>query len=255
MKESKLKIILPIILIPIVLIVGVVGYMSYKINQYKNDEFKASVTEKDITKYLKSKNEGEFKDIKLIETDKKKHSEGGGGCPVATADYYDEFFDYYTVYSEKYDTEFFVTAEKDIFSVTLYGCHEPSTKITDNLEETKIKKRYIDIICQQLSDYEYEITNGYYLRWYNEISDITKVIINDDFNMKYYDTLIQLKAKLIEEHKNLNDKNNKVSISGIYIVFNDKTFVYSGGEAIVMIRDGEAGIEIEDTDFLKYVNE
>ena len=73
--------------------------------------------------------------------------------------------------------------------------------------------------------------------------------------MKYYDTLIQLKAKLIEEHKNLNDKNNKVSISGIYIVFNDKTFVYSGGEAIVMIRDGEAGIEIEDTDFLKYVNE
>lgn len=72
MKNSKLKIILPIVLIPAVMVMIVVGYILYMIYGYQND-FKNSISEKEILKYLQEKYDGDFTDIKLIGSYKSKY--------------------------------------------------------------------------------------------------------------------------------------------------------------------------------------
>jgi len=178
---------------------------------------------------------------------------GGGACPTINAPYDDQYYCYYTVYSLQYDTEFIITAKKQIFSATIYGCNTADEQITDNLEDAKNDKRYLEIINKQLAMYNYSL-NKTYKRSYNEEDLIIEVKIEDDFNIQYYYELLEIKNKLIEEHRELLNEDKNVSIDTIKIIFNDRTFS-SFLESIYMERDGEMDIEIEDPEFWKYVGE
>jgi len=109
MKDSKLKIILPIVLIPIILLIFIIGY-AYSFKKAYDTSFKDSISEEDIIKYLNDKYSGEFKNIKLIDS-YKTSEKGGGGCPTTNAPYDDRYYYYYKVYSVQDDTEFVVTTK------------------------------------------------------------------------------------------------------------------------------------------------
>ena len=111
MENSKKKIIAPIVVIPIILLIVLIGYVIYYTNQCK-DNF-ANVSKIKVEKYLEEKYKDDFKDVKLIGS----RSDNNGGEYSWGTLYKSHFVNYYSVHSKKYDTDFLVLYEKQLFGV------------------------------------------------------------------------------------------------------------------------------------------
>ena len=148
-----------------------------------------------------------------------------GNCDASTAEssYYNKFYHYYSVYSDYYDTEFIVVFKKQLLNVSCFGCLTPEEQLSDNLEDAINRKRYLEIIENELSNYDYTLNQSYSIEESIIYSNI-KVKINDEFNLEYYNSLIELKNRMQQEKEELLTNNQGVSLDYLDIKFDNIEF-------------------------------
>lgn len=221
MKDSK-KIMIPIIVIPIILLVLILGYGIYFIRQYKND-FQGRISEEKITEYLKNKyNEDTFKDVKLVgkATDSGIDGASCDGSQFSTL-HNNTFIYYYSAHSTKEEKDYIVKFEKKIF-----GADCSCTTNTESLTVVSITNEKQDEILKVLKDRFDNVETIYEVNRVNNLIVSYEVVINDDFNESYYQKLIELKKMLYGKSSNGNDDSNSV-YHEYYIKFNNCIFEYS----------------------------
>ena len=191
MKDSKIKIILPIILIPVLIIVSIIGYRIY---QYSKN-FKSEIPTEKVLEYLQEKYAGDIENVQLIQKGATKKHPIHNGCLNLRKEtlLYNEFNFYYSAYSKKYDTEFVVAFANQL---PISGFSERKQDyIEDNLEQTVNNNKMINDISKKLGGSKVE-------KEYNYTYDTPRVnikyciVVNDDFNEEYHKKLIELDEEL-----------------------------------------------------------
>ncbi len=251
MKESKLKIILPIILIPVLVIVSLIGYHIY---EYSNN-FKSEIPSEKVLEYLQEKYEGDFEKVQLMEEGKTKRLPPISGCMNLRKEtlYYNEFNYYYSAFSKKYDTEFVVAYANQLPLHRTGDSERKKDYIEDNLEESVNSNKIINDINKKLGNsevekeyvYSYDIPNVYINYC---------VLVNDNFNEEYNNKLIEL----IEELEKYNgiSTDTKYTHCNYYIKFNDIYLDYSLYGYYHVIKDSKRElIRIENDEIWNYVGE
>lgn len=220
MKDSKLKIILPIILIPVLIIVSIIGYRIY---QYRQN-FKSEIPTEKVLEYLQEKYAGDFENVKLIQKGATKKRPIHNGCANIRKEtmLYNEFNFYYSAYSKKYDTEYVVAFANQL---PISGFSERKQDyVEDNLEQTVNSNKIINDVCKKLGNSKVEKEYSY---TYDTPTVYIKycIVVNDNFNEEYHNRLIELK----EELKKYKDTRSltKYTHCCYYIKFNDVYLKYS----------------------------
>lgn len=222
MKDSKMKIILPIILIPVLIIVSVIGYRIY---QYRQN-FKSQIPTEKVLEYLQEKYAGDFENVKLIQKGATKKRPLHNGCANIRKEtmLYNEFNFYYSAYSKKYDTEYVVAFANQL---PISGFSERKQDyVEDNLEQTVNSNKIINDICKKLGNCKVEKEYSY--TYDTPRVDIEYcVVVNDNFNEEYHNKLIELEEEL-KKYGNISS-STKYTNCFYHIKFND---IYLGCSVI-----------------------
>lgn len=265
MENSRKKIMIPIIVIPVILILLILGYSIYFVNQYKND-FQGSISEKKITEYLENKyNDNTFANIKLVGKATDSGIEGAScdGSQFSTL-HNNTFIYYYSAHSTKDDKDYIVKFEKKIF-----GADCSCTTNTESLKVVSINDEKQDEILKVLKNRFNNVETIYEVNRVNNLKVSYEVVINDDFDESYYQKLIELKKLLYGKSSKRNGDSSSVYYR-YYIKFNNCIFEYSptissykpndfllgimGYSSNIGKEEMKFEISIEDEDFWNYVD-
>ena len=248
------KVIISIILIILCIIIAC---FVRTIVQYNN---KYKISDDKILKYLNSKYDGDFKDVKLIDTKQTKTIREGGSIDGSQFNtlYYNDFAYYYSVYSSKYDTNFIVVYEKQLPVISILGStlRFPNKKITDNLEQTNKSKELAKEVSNSLNTSNMKVESEIYEANFNVG---TKYIITVDHNlsMSDYDGLMEFQKKLEDEPNLKNQSKNKkgeIEFSYQYIIQFNNITLKSSTYNNKLITEGGTLVDINNANFYRYIN-
>lgn len=239
-KNANKKIIIPIVVIPIAFIVFIVGIIAFTLFG-----FNTGISESKILGYLQGKYPGNFSNITIFDSQKSSYA---GSCDGSDFNhgYDDQSYYYYNVYSDYYDTNFVVTCKKQLFSVSCFGVNFSSEEIYDNLTKAQNDKRLINIVNTEMAQYKPSISSNY-IPFGKSCDFNVDIKFNSNFNMQYYNILLNFQNKL-----NTETRDNKGSQFKINIIFNDISFDYSINSIWTTVN-GHKSIRIDDKDFWNYV--
>lgn len=161
--------------------------------------------------------------------------------------YNDQFYYFYNAYSEKYDTNFIVTFEKKLFSISLSHFQLPSQYIYDNFDNAVNDKNFFELVEKDLSLYKCTLNKEYIISGHNPIFNIA-IVFNDNFNEDYYNMLIRFKHKFSQLEKNTDTSSIQMTIK-----FNNMILSYNYGGYIYR-SDINTG-EIENSTYETFINE
>ena len=160
--------------------------------------------------------------------------------------YNDQFYYFYNTYSEKYDTNFVVTFEKKLFSISFSHFQLSSQHIYNNLDKAVNDKNFFALIRKDLSSYNCVFDKEYIISGHIPVFNIS-IVFDDDFNESYYNMLINFKHKFSQLEKNIDTSSIQIAIK-----FNDMNLSYNY-VLYIYITDADTG-EIENSNYETFID-
>lgn len=223
---------------------------------YKN-EYSNTISEEKILKYLNSKYDGNFKNVKLLDSKVTKTIREGSSIDGSQFNtfYKNDFAYYYSVYSDKDDVEFVAVYEKQLPVISLFGntLRFSSKKITDNYEITKKINGYVKNLSNSVSSsdvqFEHELHDANF-----GVSSKYKIIVNHNLTQQDYNYLCEFQKKLDNESGIKNNKSkNKIAYYYSFVIhFNNVELKSSSYDNRLFVSDNGI-IYLNDEKFSKYI--